>query len=141
AQLAYAGLILALVRRSIDAWIIPAATLISLSLSTLFIWLPARREYRIPLPSISPQHWGLFLTICLVMGFSSLMSIIYDQIDVVMLKYFRADTELGTYVASYALMTMGMSFVPILSRVFMPLLSASAARDGNSEKRYLLWFG
>jgi len=36
---------------------------------------------------------------------------------------------------------MAMSFVPILSRVFMPLLSASATRDGNSEKRYLLWFG
>jgi O-antigen/teichoic acid export membrane protein len=141
AQLAYAGLILALVRGSGDAWIIPSAALISLGLSTLFIWLPARREYHIPLPEISPQAWGMFLPICLVMGFSSLMSMIYDQIDVVMLKYFRADTELGTYVASYALMTMAMSFVPILSRVFMPLLSASATRDGNSEKRYLLWFG
>ena len=141
AQLAYAGLILALVRRSTDAWIIPAATLISLSLSALFIWLPARREYRIPLPNISPQHWGLFLPICLVMGFSSLMSMIYDQIDVVMLKYFRADAEVGTYVASYALMTMAMGFVPILSQVFLPLLSATAGQNLKVEKKYLHWFG
>jgi O-antigen/teichoic acid export membrane protein len=156
AQLAYAGLILALVRGSGDAWIIPAATLVSLGLSTLFIWLPARREYHIPLPEISPQAWGMFLPICLVMGFSSLMSMIYDQIDVIMLKYFRADAELGTYVASYGLMTMAMSFLPILSRVFLPLLSETAVRDhngkshnaetwnaevGNAEKRYLRWLG
>ncbi|HXM63772.1 MAG TPA: flippase [Terriglobales bacterium] len=141
AQLAYAGLILALVRGSGDAWIIPSATLLSLGLSTLLIWLPARHEYQIPIPEISPQAWATFLPICLVMGFSSLMSMIYDQIDVVMLKYFRADAELGTYVASYALMTMAMSFVPILGQVFMPLLSETAGQGHNTEKKYLRWFG
>jgi O-antigen/teichoic acid export membrane protein len=141
AQLAYAGLILALVRGSGDAWIIPSATLLSLGLSTLLIWLPARRQYHIPTPEISPQAWATFLPICLVMGFSSLMSMIYDQIDVVMLKYFRADAELGTYVASYALMTMAMSFVPILGQVFMPLLSETAGQGHITEKKYLRWFG
>jgi O-antigen/teichoic acid export membrane protein len=145
-QLAYAGLILLLVRGSHDAWIIPSATLFSLGLGTLLIWLPARREYHIPLPQISPQTWSLFLPICLVMGFSSFMSMIYDQIDVVMLKYFRADVELGTYVASYGLMTMAMSFLPILSQVFLPLLSETAGQNSdtgnrNAEKRYLRWFG
>jgi len=146
AQLAYTGLILALVRGSRDAWIVPSATLLSLTLSILLIWLPARSQYRIPLPEISPQSWGLFLPICLVMGFSSLMSMIYDQIDVLMLKYFRADAELGTYVASYGLMTMAMSFLPILGQVFLPLLSETAlqgrnAENRNAEKRYLRWFG
>jgi len=141
AQLAYAGLILALVRGSSDAWIIPSATLLSLGLSTLLIWLPARRQYHIPLPQISPQTWRLFLPICLVMGFASLMSMIYDQIDVIMLKYFRADAELGTYVASYALMTMAMSFLPILGQVFLPLLSGTAGQNPNAEKKYLRWFG
>jgi O-antigen/teichoic acid export membrane protein len=146
AQLAYAGLILALVRGSSDAWIIPSATLLSLGLSTLLIWVPARRQYHIPLPEISPQTWGIFLPICLVMGFASLMSMIYDQIDVVMLKYFRADAELGTYVASYGLMTMAMSFLPILGQVFMPLLSGTAGggrnpEDRNAEKKYLRWLG
>ncbi len=146
AQLAYAGLILALVRGSRDAWIIPSATLLSLALSAVLIWLPARRQYQIPLPEISPQAWGLFLPICLVMGFSSLMSMVYDQIDVVMLKYFCADAELGTYVASYGLMTMAMSFLPILSQVFLPLLSESAtlgrsSEKSHTEKKYLRWFG
>jgi len=141
AQLAYAGLILALVRGSRDAWIIPSAALLSLGLSTLLIWLPARRQYHIPLPEISPQTWRLFLPICLVMGLASLMSMIYDQIDVVMLKYFRADAELGTYVASYSLMTMAMSFPPILGQVFLPLLSGTAGQNLNAEKRYLRWFG
>src|SRR5580692_2040976 len=63
------------------------------------------------------------------------------QIDVVMLKYFRADAELGTYVASYALMTMAMSFVPILGQVFMPLLSETAGKGHNAQKKYLRWFG
>jgi O-antigen/teichoic acid export membrane protein len=141
AQLAYAGLILTLVRGSSDAWIIPSATLLSLGLSTLLIWLPARHQYHIPLPQISPQTWHLFLPVCLVMGFASLMSMIYDQIDVVMLKYFRADVELGTYVASYGLMTMAMSFLPILGQVFLPLLSGTAGQNLNAEKRYLRWFG
>ena len=141
AQLAYAGLILARVRGSRDAWIIPCATVLSLILSTLLIWLPARRQYHIPLPEISPQAWSIFLPICLVMGFSSLMSMIYDQIDVVMLKYFRADVELGTYVASYGLMTMSMSFLPILGQVFLPLLSETAGQGSDAEKRYLRWFG
>src|ERR1700733_1097819 len=141
AQLAYAGLILALVRGSSDAWIIPSAILVSLGLSILFIWFTARREYQIPLPELSPQAWGMFLPICMVMGFSSLMSMIYDQIDVVMLKYFRADAELGTYVVSYALMTMAMGFVQILSQVFLPLLSATAGQNLNAEKKYLHWFG
>jgi O-antigen/teichoic acid export membrane protein len=146
AQLAYAGLILALVRGSRDAWIIPSATVLSLCLSTLLIWLPARRQYHIPRPEISPHTWGVFLPTCLVMGFSSLMSMIYDQIDVVMLKYFRADAELGTYVASYGLMTMAMSFLPILGQVFMPILSETAGQARNLEnrnamERYLRWFG
>jgi O-antigen/teichoic acid export membrane protein len=141
AQLAYAGLILALVRGSRDAWIIPSATLLSLGLSTLLIWLPARRQYHIPLPEISPRTWRLFLPICLVMGFASLMSMIYDQIDVVMLKYFRPDAELGTYVASYGLMTMAMSFLPILGQVFLPLLSGTAGQNLEAEKKYLRWFG
>jgi O-antigen/teichoic acid export membrane protein len=146
AQIAYAVLVIVLVRGSRDAWIIPSATLFCLGLSTLFIWLPARREYCIPWPEITPQAWGVFLPVCLVMGFSSLMSMVYDQIDVVMLKYFRADAELGSYVASYGLMTMAMSFLPLLAQVFLPLLSGTAGQHGNAEdrraeKRYLRWFG
>ncbi len=141
AQLAYAGLILAFVRNSSEVWIVPSATLLSLGLATVLIWLPARRQYHIPMPAIAPDTWGSFLPICLVMGFASLMSMIYDQIDVVMLKYLRADAELGTYVASYGLMTMAMSFLPVLGQVFLPLLSGAAGQDLDAEKKYLRWLG
>lgn len=138
-QLVYATLILSLVHRAHDAWIVPAAGLVSSGLTTLLLWISARHEYHIPLPRISPQTWGVFLGVCLIMGFSSLMSLIYDQIDTVMLKYFRPDTELGLYVASYSLMSMSMSFLPILGQVFLPLLSETAGQNSDSQKRYLRW--
>src|SRR5271170_849049 len=64
-QLIYGGLILALIRRPSDAWIVPLASLFSLLAGTLLIWLPARREYRIPWPVISPGTWRSFLPICM----------------------------------------------------------------------------
>jgi O-antigen/teichoic acid export membrane protein len=140
-QFVYAALILSLVHRAQDAWIVPAAGLVSSGLTTFLLWSSARREYHIPLPKISPQTWRVFLGACLIMGLSSLMSMIYDQIDTVMLKYFRPDHELGLYVASYSLMTMALSFPPILGQVFLPLLSKSAGQDSNDERKYLLWLG
>jgi O-antigen/teichoic acid export membrane protein len=140
-QVAYAGLILALVRGSGDAWVVPAAALLSSALTTLLLWLPARHQYHIPLPSIAPRTWGMFLPISLTIGFASLMSMIYDQIDTVMLKYFRSDSEVGVYVAAYSLMAAAMSFPPILAQVFGPLLSESAGQDPDSEARYLHWLG
>ena len=140
-QLAYAGLILALVRGSRDAWIVPTAAVVSSILTASLIWLRARHEYNIPLPKFSPRAWRVFLPISLVIGFASLMSLIYDQIDTVMIKYFRTDTELGMYVASYGLMTAAMSFLPILGQVFMPLLSESAGQDAGEQTTYLRWLG
>ena len=140
-QLVYGGLILALVHRSGDAWIIPAAAAASSGLITLLLWLSGRRLYHIPLPRISPQTWRILLPACLIMGCASLMSLLYDQIDTVMLKYFRTNTEVGTYVASYTIMTAAMSFVFILAQVFQPLLSETAGQDSDSERKYLRWLG
>ena len=140
-QLIYGGLILALVRRPSDAWIVPLATLISLLAGTLLIWLPARREYHIPWPVISPDIWRSFLPICLIMGLASMMSMIYDQIDTVMLRYLRSEAEVGLYVASYRLMTMSMSFAPVLGMAFFPLLSETTGQDPENEQRYLGWLG
>src|SRR5437588_2130002 len=47
-QLIYGGLILALIRRPSDAWIVPVATVVSLLAGMFLIWVPARREYHIP---------------------------------------------------------------------------------------------
>jgi len=140
-QLIYGGLILALIRRPSDAWIVPVAGGLSLVAGTLLIWLPARREYHIPWPVISPNVWRSFLPICLIMGLASMMSMIYDQIDTVMLRYMRSETEVGLYVASYRMMTIAMSFTPILGQVFFPLLSETTGQDHENEQRYLGWLG
>jgi O-antigen/teichoic acid export membrane protein len=140
-QLIYGGLILGLIRRPSDAWIVPVASVLSLGAGTLLIWLPARREYRIPWPVISPGVWRTFLPICLIMGAASMMSMIYDQIDTVMLRYMRSETEVGLYVASYRMMTIAISFAAILGQVFFPLLSETAGQDHEhqNEQRYLGW--
>jgi O-antigen/teichoic acid export membrane protein len=140
-QLIYGGLILALIRRPSDAWIVPVATVGSLLAGTLLIWLPARREYHIPWPTISPAVWRSFLPICMIMGLASMMSMIYDQIDTVMLRYMRGETEVGLYVASYRMMAIAMSFAPILGQVFFPLLSETTGQDHENEQRYLGWLG
>jgi O-antigen/teichoic acid export membrane protein len=142
-QLIYGGLILALVHRPADAWIVPVASAFSLLAGTLLIWLPARREYSIPWPVISPGEWRSFLPICLIMGLASMMSMIYDQIDTVMLRYMRSETEVGLYSASYRMMGIAMSFAPILGQVFFPLLSETTGRDHEheNEQRYLGWLG
>ncbi len=142
-QLIYGGLILLLIRRPSDAWIVPVASVASVLAGTLLIWLPARREYHIPWPVISPQVWRSFLPICMIMGLASMMSMIYDQIDTVMLRYMRSETEVGLYVASYRLMTIAMSFAAILGQVFFPLLSETTGQDHEheNEQRYLGWLG
>ena len=138
-QLIYGGLILALIRRPSDAWVVPVATVVSLLVGMFLIWVPARREYHIPWPVISPDAWRGFLPICLIMGLASMMTMIYDQIDTLMLRYRRSETELGLYVASYRMMMIAMSFAPILGQVFFPLLSETTGQDSENEQRYLGW--
>jgi O-antigen/teichoic acid export membrane protein len=138
-QSIYGGVILGFIRRPSDAWIMPVAGVLSLVAGMLLIWLPARREYRIPWPVISPGVWRAFLPVCLIMGFASMMSMIYDQIDTLMLRYMRSEKELGLYVASYSMMTISMSFAAILGQVFFPLLSETTGQDHEKEQRYLGW--
>jgi len=141
AQLAYAGLILTLVRNAEDAWVVPTAAVVSSALTVLLLWFPARHQYQVPVPSFAPQTWRIFLPVCLTIGFASLMSMIYDQIDTIMLKYFRSDGEVGMYVAAYSLMAAAMSFPPILGQVFGPLLAESADKDSTNEVKYVHWMG
>jgi O-antigen/teichoic acid export membrane protein len=138
-QLIYGVLILLFIRRPSDAWVVPAAGVCSLVAGMFLVWLPARREYRVPWPVISPGVWRSFLPVCLIMGFASMMSMIYDQIDTVMLRYMRSEKELGLYVASYSMMAISMSFATILGQVFFPLLSQTTGQDRENERRYLGW--
>ncbi|HVZ59223.1 MAG TPA: flippase [Terriglobales bacterium] len=139
AQIAYTVMIVALVRTPDDAWVVPTAAAVSGLPASAYLLLMARSEFGIPRPVFSPSRWFAFLPVCLTLGLASVMSFLYDQIDTVMLRYLRSEHELGLYVASYRIMAISMSFLPVMGRVFFPLLSGAAGNSADSERRYLTW--
>jgi O-antigen/teichoic acid export membrane protein len=99
----------------------------------------ARRDFDIGLPKYVPEEWAKILPICATLGIASMMSLIYDQIDTVMLRYLRTEAEVGIYVASYRLMAISMSFLSVLAQVFFPLFSGVARKDAQKDRQYAQW--
>ncbi len=138
-QLVYMAMILSLVRRPTDAWLVPVATSASALISAVILLNRARKHFNIGLPKFVPEAWAKILPVCATLGIASMMSMIYDQIDTVMLRYMRSESEVGIYVASYALMGMSMSFLTVLATVFFPLFSGAASKDAVQDRRYAQW--
>ena len=138
-QLVYMAMILSLVHRPSDAWLVPVATSISALISAAILLNRARKHFNLGLPKYLPEAWAKILPVCATLGFASMMSMIYDQIDTVMLRYMRSENEVGVYVASYALMGMSMSFLSVIATVFFPLFSGAATKDVVQDRRYAQW--
>lgn len=138
-QVCYAAVVLGFVRKPGDAWLVPVATSCSLLVTAGLLIYRARGEFDIGWPKYVPEEWAKFLPICATLGVASMMSMIYDQIDTVMLRYLRSEAEVGIYVASYRLMGISMSFLPVLTQVFYPLFSSEAVRGAKNERRYAQW--
>lgn len=139
AQFVYMAIILACVHRPGDAWVVPLAVAVSAIVTAVILLRRARTEFGIGLPKYMPEEWGKFLPICVTLGIASMMSMIYDQIDTVMLRYMRSEAEVGLYVASYRLMAISMSFLGVLAQVFFPLFSGAARNDPKKDQRYAQW--
>ncbi len=137
-QLAYMAVILSLVHRSTDAWLVPAAVSLAGMLSAVILLNRARKDFNVGLPRYMPEAWGKILPVCATLGIASMMSMIYDQIDTVMLRYLRTESEVGIYVASYRLMSISMSFLAVLAQVFFPLFSGVGG-DARKDRRYAQW--
>ena len=138
-QLVYMAMILSLVHRPTDAWLVPVATGASALVSAAILLNRAHKHFNIGLPKYLPEAWARILPVCATLGIASMMSMIYDQIDTVMLRYMRSESEVGIYVASYALMGMSMSFLTVLATVFFPLFSGAATKDVAQDRRYAQW--
>ena len=138
-QVIYAVVILGFVRQPGDAWLVPVATSSSLMVSAVLLLHRARRDFDIGPPKFVPEEWAKFLPICAMLGVASMMSMIYDQIDTIMLRYLRSEAEVGIYAASYRLMNISMSFLPVLAQVFYPLFSGEAVRGAKNDRRYAQW--
>jgi O-antigen/teichoic acid export membrane protein len=138
-QLVYMAMILSLVHSPADSWLVPVATSASAVVSAAILLNRAHKHFNIGLPKYLPEAWAKILPVCATLGIASMMSMIYDQIDTVMLRYMRTESEVGTYVASYALMGMSMSFLTVLATVFFPLFSGAASKDAAQDRRYAQW--
>lgn len=138
-QIIYAAIVLAFVRRPGDAWRVPLAVTISAIASIALLMRRARADFDIGMPRFVPEEWSKFLPICATLGVATMMSLIYDQIDTVMLRYMRSEVEVGLYVASYRLMAISMSFLAVLAQVFFPLFSGTAGGDPRKDRRYAQW--
>lgn len=138
-QVSYAALVLGFIRKPGDAWLVPVATSVSVIVMSAILIYRARQEFDLGMPKYVPEEWAKFLPICAMLGLATMMSMIYDQIDTVMLRYMRSNVEVGVYAANYRLMSISMSFLPVLSQVFYPLLSGEAVRGAKNERRYAQW--
>lgn len=139
AQFVYMAIVLSCVRRPADAWIVPVGVTTSAIFSAFILLRRARADFDIGMPQYMPEEWGKFLPICVTLGIASMMSMIYDQIDTVMLRYLRSEAEVGIYVASYRLMAISMSFLGVLAQVFFPLFSGSTKTDAKKNQQYVQW--
>ncbi|HWR34491.1 MAG TPA: flippase [Clostridia bacterium] len=138
-QCLYTAVVLGFVRKPSDAWLLPLGSISSGIVVALLLLQRARREFHVGLPRFVPELWGRFLPVCFTLGLASMMSMLYDQIDTVMLRYMRTEAEVGLYAASYRVMSISMSFLPVVAQVFYPLLSGAAGRDAERERRYVQW--
>ncbi len=138
-QLVYMAIILSFVHRPADAWIVPTATSLSVIVGAAVLLSRAHKDFNIGFPKYVPEEWAKILPVCAMLGVASMMSMIYDQIDTVMLRYMRTEAEVGMYVASYRLMAISMSFLTVLGTVFFPLFSGTAKRDAAQDRRYAQW--
>jgi O-antigen/teichoic acid export membrane protein len=63
-----------------------------------------------------------------------MMSLMVNSIDIVFLGYFCSMKEVGLYSATFRLICMILSIQPILSGVFLPIITESAALNPDDQK-------
>jgi O-antigen/teichoic acid export membrane protein len=142
-QLIYAAAIVALVRTPRDAWILPTAAAVASWSRRFSPGHPAPASGRRPV--FGEGGWRAIVPGALTLGLASLMALTYDKVDMVLLGYLRDPAEVGNYAAAYKLMGLAMSFLPIMSQVFLPAVAAERGGGGVSHgnaRAYLrlFWF-
>lgn len=132
-QLAYTGIVLAGVRSPQHYWMIPVATIAGAVLSLAVVYRVAWSRSWLAWPRITQGSFREIVPTSLLLGFASIMSVTYDKVDMIILGYSRPMAEVGLYAATYKLMWGVMCFLPLLSKLFFPLISKSAACVGAAD--------
>jgi O-antigen/teichoic acid export membrane protein len=139
AQVTAAALILILINEPGDAGILALVTALSPSVAVISRLIFARRNISLSFSELLPSAWRDILPVCFTLGLAGLMSLIYGQIDLVLLRYFRSDTEVGLYAASTRILGLSMSVIFIVGQVFFPLVYKAAKEGAAPEQKFLQW--
>lgn len=133
-QLIYTAAILLFVKDVQSVWVVPVGTLAGELVCISILLYAVARSFGLQWPRVSWQDFRVIVPSALLLGFASLMSMTYDKVDTILLGYYRPMEEVGLYVATYKIMWMAMSFLPILSKVFFPLIAESAVSDQDNQR-------
>lgn len=133
-QLIYTAAILLFVKGVQSVLVVPAGALAGELVCISILIYAVGRSYGLRWPSVSRKDFRDIVPSALLLGFASFMSMTYDKVDTILLGYFRPMEEVGLYAATYKIMWMVMSFLPILSKVFFPLIAESADNTLDSQR-------
>ncbi len=133
-QMTYTAAVLSFIRAPSHVWMLPLAVLAGALVTNAILRVVASRRFgRIP-PRFDRKEFREIIPQSLLLGFASMMSMLYDKVDTIILAYFRPMAEVGLYTANYRLMMVTTSFIPILGRVFFPLVAGSFSAEGGDVK-------
>lgn len=133
-QIVYSATILLFVKSAQLVWVVPLGTLVGELVCISILLYAVSRSFGLQWPNLSRQDFREIVPSAMLLGLGSFMFLTYNNVDTILLGYFRPMEEVGLYVATYKIMWMVMSFLPILSKVFFPLIAEAAVSDQESQK-------
>lgn len=138
-QMLYAALVILFVKSKSTVWVIPASTLAGETVTVSIIYYVVWKRFGLAWPSFTKSDFLEIVPVSLLLGFASIVSMSYDKIDTIILGYFRPIAEVGVYMATYKIIWMIMSFLPILSTVFFPMVAESVGSAQDSVRNSQLY--
>lgn len=133
-QLLFAAMVLLFVKSKSTVWVIPASMLAGELICVSIIYYVVWKRFGLVWPRFTKADFKEIVPASLLLGLGSIIAMSYDKIDTIILGYFRPISEVGIYMATYKIIWMIMSFQPVLSMVFFPLIAESAGSAQGSAR-------
>lgn len=126
---------LALVRGPDDLVWAGAIQGVALGAVTAALYVAYRREFGPLRLRVNVAAWGSLLRPALPIATSVFMTLVYYNLDKLMLGVLRDDTEVGLYEAAYRWVMVALVPATILSQAFFPALSAALGDRASMAER------
>ena len=116
---------LVLVRSPDDIMWAAALQGLALATASAALWVTFRRDYGLLRLRVRLPAWRTLLRPALPIAASTLMTLIYYNLDRLMLSAFRDDQAVGLYEAAYRWVLVALVPATVLMQAFFPALSAA----------------